>query len=578
MMARILPQAPDTLFSFSENTITSAKLQKEEIYIHTDRNKYIAGENIWLSIYDFNMLTGGLSTLSSVAYVEIINPFNVPVMQARFFISGGRGQGVLLLPDSLASGTYKIRAYTNWMKNFLPRNCFIKNISVYNPFAKQGFRQNANSEDCLTIKERGNSEEKNSRHLSLEADTVFGRREKVSVKLKTDKYTGIPGKDFFSVSVSSSEASSGSLRLDEYIAGRMEMVNDSADTPASPLFYSFERNGHQLSVRINYREKDKVDSAQFVYLSVQGKVAEFNYAERDKYGTYTFTLPIDTRYRNLILQPEHANNNMMLEIVPSFPRITDESQIISESLQDSLLPFFEKLSFNYQAGRIYGLKPKTEISETPYQKTKKRRFYGIPEMEIFLDDYIKLPSMQEVFYELLPGINFVSRKSGYEILITNPLTGVFFNEPPLVMIDGVIINDLNVLANLDPEAVEKIEVVKTPYLFGDLILYGIVNVLTRSGDFNDIVMPEFAVILPYRVVERPAWFTAPDYSNETARVKRIPDLRNTIYWNPSVWTDIKGEAVIEFWTSDIPGRYIIVIEGVTGTGHRVSARKTFTVK
>ena len=43
---------------------------------------------------------------------------------------------------------------------------------------------------------------------------------------------------------------------------------------------------------------------------------------------------------------------------------------------------------------------------------KKRRFYGIPEMEIFLDDYIRLPVMQEVFFELLPGIILRSGKIG----------------------------------------------------------------------------------------------------------------------------------------------------------------------
>ena len=44
-------------------------------------------------------------------------------------------------------------------------------------------------------------------------------------------------------------------------------------------------------------------------------------------------------------------------------------------------------------------------------------------MEIALDDYISLPSMQEVFFELLPGIILRSRKEGYDVQITNPLTG-----------------------------------------------------------------------------------------------------------------------------------------------------------
>jgi hypothetical protein len=199
-------------------------------------------------------------------------------------------------------------------------------------------------------------------------------------------------------------------------------------------------------------------------------------------------------------------------------------------------------------------------------------------MEIFLDDYIKLPSMQEVFFELLPGIIIRSKKSGYIMQITNPLTGNYYDEPPLVMIDGVIINDLATLVNLNPEIVEKIDVVKTPYLVGDLILHGIVNVITRSGNFSNITMPDYAVILPYRVIDNPSVINVPDYSEEQNRLSRIPDLRNTLYWNPSVKTDMNGEAEIEFWTSDIPGIYTINIQGISGTGEKVTVHKSFIVR
>jgi hypothetical protein len=239
---------------------------------------------------------------------------------------------------------------------------------------------------------------------------------------------------------------------------------------------------------------------------------------------------------------------------------------------------FSGLSFNYQAAKIYGIRLKKESETNDDSNLKKRRFYGIPEMEINLDDYIKLPTMQEVFFELIPGVILRSRKSGHEMRITNPLTGMYYDEPPLVMIDGVIVNDLTVLVDLNPETVEKVEVVKTPYLIGDLILHGIVNVITRSGNFSNITMPDYAVILPYRVIDKPFTITVPDYSDEKNRLSRTPDLRNTLYWNPSVKTGRNGEAEIEFWTSDLPGIYTINIQGISGTGEKVSLHKSFTVR
>jgi hypothetical protein len=92
------------------------------------------------------------------------------------------------------------------------------------------------------------------------------------------------------------------------------------------------------------------------------------------------------------------------------------------------------------------------------------------------------------------------------------------------------------------------------------------------------MMPDYVVALPYTVVEKPSGFTSPDYSNERNRISRIPDLRNTLYWNPSVKTDRNGEAEIEFWTSDLPGNYSIKIQGISGTGEKISVVKSFRVR
>jgi hypothetical protein len=269
---------------------------------------------------------------------------------------------------------------------------------------------------------------------------------------------------------------------------------------------------------------------------------------------------------------------MSLELVPSFPWIMPETVSLRDSVKQRELNIFSGLSFNYQASKIYGISSGTEKEPADPVNTLKRRFYGKPEMEVLLDDYIRLPDMTEVFFELLPGIILRSGRTGYEVKITNPLTGVFYEGPPLVMIDGVILNDLNVLVGLNPDLVEKIEVVKTPYLTGDLVLHGIVNVITRSGDFSDVTMPDYASILTYRVFEPDSYFISPEYPDEKSRSGRKPDLRNTLYWNPSVKTDNEGVAEIEFWTSDVPGNYTINVRGISGSGKTISVSKSFIVR
>jgi hypothetical protein len=443
----------------------------------------------------------------------------------------------------------------------------MQEIDVYNPFRGTYFFGRANSKEpdgdpvIVPVSLFDNK-------IEVTLDSVYGTRQKVIAGLKlNDVEASLEGIAEMSISVTLS---------DLVPSGRQKSLL-SPDSPVNYERYKPEIDGHFLSFLVKYREDVKADSSHYLFMSIQGKVAEFNYAPGDANGRFTFVLPVDDRLRNLVIQPEHATGSMILEMEPPFPGIFAESECIKAEMDKNQLDLFSGLSFNYQASKIYGtdIKPAIPAVDT---NLKKRRFYGIPEMEILLDDYIRLPNMQEVFFELVPGIIIREKKSGYEIKITNPLTGSFYQEPPLIMIDGVIINDLSVLVDLDPSLVEKIEVVKTPYLFGDLILHGIVNVITREGNFSNITMPDYAVILPYRVVEREPSFTAPEYSDEQKRSSRIPDLRNTLYWNPSVRTDSREEAEVEFWTSDLTGSYTINIQGITGTGEKLSVYKTFLVK
>jgi hypothetical protein len=59
---------------------------------------------------------------------------------------------------------------------------------------------------------------------------------------------------------------------------------------------------------------------------------------------------------------------------------------------------------------------------------------------------------------------------------------------------------------------------------------------------------------------------------------RIPDYRNTLYWNPSVKPDKDGKAIIEFWSSDNKSDYIINIQGITEEGRTFSLQKIIKVK
>ena len=111
---------------FSEGSV------HEKVYLHTDKKFYLAGEIIWFKIYYVDGVSYPALNLSKVAYVEIVDRNQKPVLQAKISLTGKGGSGTFYLPLTLNSGNYTVRAYTNWMKNAGSVSFFEKFISIVN--------------------------------------------------------------------------------------------------------------------------------------------------------------------------------------------------------------------------------------------------------------------------------------------------------------------------------------------------------------------------------------------------------------------------------------------------------------
>ena len=105
---------------------------QEKIFVHTDKPVYFAGEIMWFKIYDVDATTHKPLDISKVAYAEILDPENKPVLQAKIGLKNGSGSGSFYVPFTIHSGNYKFRAYTNWMKNTSTDFFFEKALNIIN--------------------------------------------------------------------------------------------------------------------------------------------------------------------------------------------------------------------------------------------------------------------------------------------------------------------------------------------------------------------------------------------------------------------------------------------------------------
>jgi len=115
---------------------------QEAIHLTTDRSTYIAGEPIWFYAFCTKSNSNTNSSLSKVGYVEILNDNNIPVLQTKIHLEEGNNSVRLYLPDSLKTGNYQIRSYTQLMKNYHYDLFDYKTITIINPFSKERFAKN----------------------------------------------------------------------------------------------------------------------------------------------------------------------------------------------------------------------------------------------------------------------------------------------------------------------------------------------------------------------------------------------------------------------------------------------------
>ncbi|TKC12326.1 TonB-dependent receptor [Pedobacter polaris] len=120
------------------------KYPQEKIYLHLDKPYYAIGDDIWFKAYVVDSRTSMPSTISNILYVELINERDSVKRQIKLPMESGISWGDFKLPDSLSEGNYRIRAYTQWMRNAGQEFFFDKTVKIGNSWANKVFTKTTN--------------------------------------------------------------------------------------------------------------------------------------------------------------------------------------------------------------------------------------------------------------------------------------------------------------------------------------------------------------------------------------------------------------------------------------------------
>ncbi len=749
----------------------SEKNYIEDLYIQTDRDIYIAGEEVYLKISEFGGLTHHAGSISQVVYVDMLDNFSTPVIQLKIETDSRTGEGVFRIPDTLSTGCYFIRSFTNWMKNF-PQSYFAyKKISVINPFENIGrFRiptlnnepdsvifypetgylisgignrlgiccYNKNGDPVITkgkiIDTEGNvlnqfrtdshgtslvqikpsssanlflvtsdstgqgrrfalpsvretgltfnvmadqradnliislrkstgfnapggilnmsySHESSApvvRVISAEGDSTIkinqdilpaglakititdktglllasrwfyndknpgisynvmvgsgdlSAREKVKIDIKAEDERGKGVESNLSVSVirpglTENSSYSNLLRrvqspelqafstdivlpdMNDYLIFFQDKTDLSGNTHAdSVIEYLPEPEGHIISGVIRDRSTDKPLSNEDITISFIGKTARCNFTRTSVNGEF-LTAVKEYGVKEIVIQPlSPETDGYYVDLKDPFLPEPAGFQAGPLFIDTTYLEEINKAIVSMQVRNIYD--PFLQPGIYGSKNNGGPDFYGEPDNTILLSEFIELTTVREVLKEIVPGVSAVNRNEKSSLRLINKFPDASFTTPPLVIVDGIPIYDINKVLEIRSSEIERIEVLNTRYFVYDIVIEGIINIVSNKGDLSILDFDRSVFRQEFNGLHDGHKFTFPNYSIDALKESRLPDFRNTLYWNPDARTDGSGNTAVEFYTSDEAGEYTVIVEGFTSDGKCGRSVTSFTVK
>ncbi|HNL39532.1 MAG TPA: carboxypeptidase regulatory-like domain-containing protein, partial [Saprospiraceae bacterium] len=89
----------------------------EKLYLQLDRTFFTPGETVWFNAYLRNAFDLLPATGSQVLHVQLLDARGAVMQEKNILAFDGTAAGDFVLYNTLPGGVYKIKAWTNWMRN-----------------------------------------------------------------------------------------------------------------------------------------------------------------------------------------------------------------------------------------------------------------------------------------------------------------------------------------------------------------------------------------------------------------------------------------------------------------------------
>jgi len=153
---------------------------------------------------------------------------------------------------------------------------------------------------------------------------------------------------------------------------------------------------------------------------------------------------------------------------------------------------------------------------------------------------------------------------------------------PLYLLDGMPISE-GTLQSINQFDISRIEILKGPGstgIYGGRGAGGVIALFTQRGEPDDVDPERGKHIMTHLAggYTKTRRFYAPTHVEADSEYFDYPDWRSTIHWEPNILLNAGTRRLISFFTADTPGRYTVLVEGISTDGQPLFQTHSFEVK
>lgn len=325
---------------------------------------------------------------------------------------------------------------------------------------------------------------------------------------------------------------------------------------------------HRISIRFTEKTSGEPLAGREATLSVPSRIPMVYTAVTDTNGVACFLVKNIYGTHNLVTHMTSGEASHA-EILKFRPEAEPSSPADITGISQSS---YNEYAINTQVENIFSGKSRTTY--LPPATLDSIPFFGKAYVRYRLDDYTRFVIMEEVLREYVKEVIVRKNRDEFRFRILDVIRRGYFSNNPLILLDGVPVPEPNSILAYDPLKVENIDIVTSRFYLGESIYDGIVSFSTYKGVLEDYALDPSFSVFTYEGLQPEREFYVP----EVPGAATVPDNRTVLYWTPRLMLSGEKSRSVQFSSSDLPGEYLIDIQGIDSAGKPGSATLRFSVK